>query len=303
MTGSENDDQPKGRSFGDRPDRATVSVTNSPTGARVVSTAATLDAAGAAELRREFSALLARSMDPLVVDLSAVRAVEPNAASVVLRHLAYDAGDADVDLRVVRDPVAHEVARAVLGDEALFEVYPTLEAAIEPRHRSDCGEGDPSTWPGRNHQPMPASSGDMSTAGRAVRRRGEGAERAAPRTPEVPMTITAPTRVDTTATTTAPGLRSVLLHGAAASVIAAAATSAAAAAGSPSVSAQTSPARRSPVSGFAVLTLMFAVVGLVIATALRRFARRPRTAWLRTTVTLTLLSFVSDACGGEAAAS
>jgi uncharacterized protein DUF6069 len=36
------------------------------------------------------------------------------------------------------------------------------------------------------------------------------------------------------------------------------------------------------------------VVGLVIATALRRFARRPRTAWIRTTVVLTALSFVPD---------
>ena len=36
------------------------------------------------------------------------------------------------------------------------------------------------------------------------------------------------------------------------------------------------------------------MVGLVIATALRRFAGRPRTAWIRTTVVLTALSFVPD---------
>jgi len=34
-------------------------------------------------------------------------------------------------------------------------------------------------------------------------------------------------------------------------------------------------------SGCAVMTLIFAVLGLVIATGLRRFAARPRTAWIR----------------------
>jgi hypothetical protein len=49
-----------------------------------------------------------------------------------------------------------------------------------------------------------------------------------------------------------------------------------------------------PVPGFAFLTVVFSVVGLIIATALRRFARRPRTAWIRTTVVLTVLSLVPD---------
>jgi hypothetical protein len=43
-----------------------------------------------------------------------------------------------------------------------------------------------------------------------------------------------------------------------------------------------------------MLTVIFSVLGLAIATALRRFARRPRTAWIRTTVVLTALSFVPD---------
>ena len=123
------DDRPDERPSADGVDRAAVVVTDLPTGVRVISTGAILDAAGAAELRREFSALLARSVHPLVVDLTAVRAVESDAVSAVLRHLAYEAGDADVDLRVVRDPGAH-VARAVFGDESLFEVYPTLDAAL-----------------------------------------------------------------------------------------------------------------------------------------------------------------------------
>jgi len=84
----------------------------------------------AAELRREARALLAHSVHPLVVDLTAVRLTGP-AAAAVLRDLAYEAGVADVDLRVVRDPDAPEVARAVLDDEALFEIYPTLDAALQ----------------------------------------------------------------------------------------------------------------------------------------------------------------------------
>jgi hypothetical protein len=49
-----------------------------------------------------------------------------------------------------------------------------------------------------------------------------------------------------------------------------------------------------PATGFAVLTAIFSVAGLVIATVLRRFARHPRAAWIRTTVALTVLSFVPD---------
>jgi anti-anti-sigma regulatory factor len=96
----------------------------------VLTAGATLDAPAAAALRREARALLARSAHPLVVDLTAVRTAEP-AAAAALRDLAYEAGDADIDLRVVRDPAAPEVARVLLDDETLFETYPTLDAALE----------------------------------------------------------------------------------------------------------------------------------------------------------------------------
>ncbi|MFC4946261.1 DUF6069 family protein [Pseudonocardia sp. GCM10023141] len=49
-----------------------------------------------------------------------------------------------------------------------------------------------------------------------------------------------------------------------------------------------------PVSGFAMLTAVFSVIGLVIAAVLRRVARRPRLVFVRTTVVLTALSFVPD---------
>jgi len=112
------------------PGRPGLSISSSPTGIRVIGTGARLDATAAAELRHEAMALLARSVRPLVIDLSAVRAADPAAASAALRDLAYEAGSANVDLRVVRDPRATEMARAVLDDETLFEVYPTLDQAL-----------------------------------------------------------------------------------------------------------------------------------------------------------------------------
>ncbi|MEJ2890524.1 STAS domain-containing protein [Actinomycetospora aeridis] len=112
-------------------DRPRSSTTTPPTGARLLSVGATLDAAVAAALRREMRALLARSADPIVVDLTAVRATDRTAASEALRDLASEAGEADVDLRVARDPAAREVNRALLGDERLFEVYPDLDAALD----------------------------------------------------------------------------------------------------------------------------------------------------------------------------
>jgi hypothetical protein len=49
-----------------------------------------------------------------------------------------------------------------------------------------------------------------------------------------------------------------------------------------------------PVSGFAVLTALFSAVGLLLALALARWARRPRPVFVRTTVALTALSLVPD---------
>jgi hypothetical protein len=49
-----------------------------------------------------------------------------------------------------------------------------------------------------------------------------------------------------------------------------------------------------PVSGFAVLTLVFSLVGLALAVVLGRVARRPRTVFVRTTMVLTALSLVPD---------
>jgi hypothetical protein len=105
-------------------DRAWTTVTAPVRGARVLTARATFDAAAAAQLRREVRALLAHSTAPLVVDLAGVRDADPVVASDALRDVAHEAGDADVDLRVVRGPGLR------LDDEELFELYPTLDAAL-----------------------------------------------------------------------------------------------------------------------------------------------------------------------------
>lgn len=49
-----------------------------------------------------------------------------------------------------------------------------------------------------------------------------------------------------------------------------------------------------PVLGFAVLTALFSLVGLVLAAVLSRAARRPRSTFIRSTVVLTMLSLMPD---------
>ena len=115
------------------------------------------------------------------------------------------------------------------------------------------------------------------------------------------MSTTVPA-TDATATAASPTVGSLLLAGSAATVAAGVATAlVAAAAHAIGISTDMSGATI-PASGFAVMTVIFSVLGLVIATALRRFARHPRTAWLRTTVALTVLSFVPDLLADAAVA-
>jgi Family of unknown function (DUF6069) len=105
--------------------------------------------------------------------------------------------------------------------------------------------------------------------------------------------------VSTTATAAvSPSVRptaaSLLRNGAAAIVVAAVATPAVAAAGQAIGISLDIAGAPIPASGFATLTVMFSVIGLLIALGLRRFARHPRTTWIRTTVALTVLSLVPD---------
>jgi hypothetical protein len=113
-------------------------------------------------------------------------------------------------------------------------------------------------------------------------------------------TTTPATTTATTATTTAPARR-LIIGGLTAAAVAAAATATVAAVGESAGISLAVGGAPIPVSGFAVLTAIFSVVGLVLALVLARTARRPRTAFVRTTIVLTALSVVPDVLADAAA--
>ncbi|MBG6066061.1 DUF6069 family protein [Micromonospora ureilytica] len=103
------------------------------------------------------------------------------------------------------------------------------------------------------------------------------------------MTATANTTRATTSTVGA-----LIRAGAVATVAASAATMAVAAVGQLAGVSLDVGGAPIPVLGFGVLTAAFSLIGLIIAALLARFARRPRRAFVRTTVVLTVLSLVPD---------
>lgn len=102
---------------------------------------------------------------------------------------------------------------------------------------------------------------------------------------------TAPTPVST---------RSMLVAGIVAIAAASVATASVAATGNAAGISLDVAGAPIPVSGFAVLTALFSLVGLVLALALGRFVRHPRRVFVRTTVALTALSLVPDALADAA---
>ena len=107
------------------------------------------------------------------------------------------------------------------------------------------------------------------------------------------MTATlTPTTPTTTATSCTGSLwRTGMRAGACAAVATVAVAGIASAAG---VSLDTAPGETIPLFAFAQLTLVFTVVGILIARAIGRRAHDPRTTLLRVTVALTALSLVPD---------
>ena len=108
-----------------------------------------------------------------------------------------------------------------------------------------------------------------------------------------------PTRVtttqNTTSQTTAAGRQPVWKHGVGAAVVAAVATTLlAAAASAAGVSFADSTGESIPIAAFPQLTVIFSLIGVGMAAVMARKARRPRSTFVRTTVVLTLLSFVPD---------
>ncbi len=101
------------------------------------------------------------------------------------------------------------------------------------------------------------------------------------------------TLIQTPQTTTPRRTGALLAAGVAATAVASLATTAVAAAGQAAGVSLEVAGAPIPVPGFATLTAICSVVGLVIAAALSRWAR-PRRAFVRTTVALTVLSLVPD---------
>ncbi len=105
--------------------------------------------------------------------------------------------------------------------------------------------------------------------------------------------MTAATR-DTTATP-------VVTAGVAATVIASLATSTIAAVGHAAGVSLDMGGEPIPVSGFAMLTAVFSLIGVALAAVLARRARHAQRTFVRTTVVLTALSLVPDAIADAAA--
>ncbi|TDE27842.1 hypothetical protein E1295_42915 [Nonomuraea mesophila] len=97
----------------------------------------------------------------------------------------------------------------------------------------------------------------------------------------------------TTATVTA-STKNLIIGGLTATAAAAAATAGVAAAGELAGISLAVGGAPIPVSGFATLTAVFSALGLVLALILARTTRRPRVAFVRTTMVLTALSLLPD---------
>lgn len=117
-------------------------------------------------------------------------------------------------------------------------------------------------------------------------------------------TIQPSTRTTPSAPTPTAGRQPVWKHGVAAAVVASVATTVlAAVASAAGVSFADSTGASIPIAAFAQLTLVLSLVGVGIAAAMARKARRPRRTFVRTAVALTGLSFVPDLTSGFDAAS
>ncbi|AKU15084.1 DUF6069 family protein [Luteipulveratus mongoliensis] len=105
-----------------------------------------------------------------------------------------------------------------------------------------------------------------------------------------------------TSTTTArsTSYRALVGTGVVAAVVAAVATTTVAAVGNAAGISLDMAGEAIPAAGFGTLTVIFSVIGVVLAAVLARFARSPRSTFVRTTVALTALSFVPDAIADAA---
>ena len=97
-----------------------------------------------------------------------------------------------------------------------------------------------------------------------------------------------------TTRTAAPTLGSLAKAGLAATVVATAATMTVAAVGHAAGISLDMAGEPIPVAGFGTLTALFSLIGLALAAGLAQWAKAPRRTFVRTTIVLTVLSFVPD---------
>ncbi|SPT59653.1 DUF6069 family protein [Actinomadura madurae] len=107
--------------------------------------------------------------------------------------------------------------------------------------------------------------------------------------------------VTTTTAVPAPA-KPLIIGGLTAAAVASAVTATVAAAGELAGISLDIGGKPIPVPMFAVLTAFFSAVGLALALVLAHVARRPRTAFVRTTIALTALSLVPDVLADASAA-
>jgi hypothetical protein len=106
------------------------------------------------------------------------------------------------------------------------------------------------------------------------------------------LSVTANTA--TTNTAAATSTKSLVVGGLTATAIAAVATTAVAGLGKLAGNSLAVNGAPIQLSGFAMLTVVFSGLGLILALVLARKAGRPRAAFVRTTLVLTALSLVPD---------
>jgi hypothetical protein len=114
-------------------------------------------------------------------------------------------------------------------------------------------------------------------------------------TTQVPTTITRPAGRVAGARSTSAKAQPVWKNGVAATAVAAVATTTlAAAASAAGVSFADRTGESIPIPGFATLTIVFSLVGVVMAAGMARRARTPHATFVRTALVLVALSFVPD---------
>ena len=107
------------------------------------------------------------------------------------------------------------------------------------------------------------------------------------------MTTTTLNPTSTSPSTTAP--QPVWKHGVTAAVVASVTTTVLAAiASAAGVSFADHTGASIPIAGFTQLMLVFSLIGVGMAAVMARKARQPRRTFVRTAITLTVLSFVPD---------